>query len=608
MPDALDRELNSFTRQDYTPGAAPRGATSNSILQAQRRPGAAALPALVWEPGLPPQPRAARNHEPPPSLSTRPTRGRRPQATLGTDWNGVGLESALRSAAVPNRLQAMSRRLDSLQQEHSDNSLLYPPPTTTTQSSERAATTTPAPPVRPSFLGLRQRPRDLDYARVEGRDGNRNLHGAAGAEAAPHSERRGRPTALPILMDPDGPHAAQNTRLSQAGAGRRTRATVEQDFGGASFDDLLVDRRGQARTTYADTSAAGTSSTSIRVVEDLLDGANLQNQERAGERETQSGPTSYAINNSSTSTSASAGRRRGDGHMLTGANGGLGSTNPEDHDYNPYLDQSAGADFLAVSLSRRNGHAVDRSMIQNGLYYDDNPYHNLVPVVRREDREEHSLADVAPGASSEDALPLARARALSQGGHHGGPRRGTRHRPTVDDFGGGLDDILVRRPDRLQQARDEFIEQTREAAAQRGSHLEVGSSSTTGSGGTADPQISEEFGGSLGDILPRRAPKKPARNKSASAANRHRKEKIRSLLLQKTNPCVGEDCAFCLAEFEVRQQVQVLPCNHVFHTGCWKKHCVHSASKISARTETGTMCAEIRCPLCRTDVSHLVST
>lgn len=77
-----------------------------------------------------------------------------------------------------------------------------------------------------------------------------------------------------------------------------------------------------------------------------------------------------------------------------------------------------------------------------------------------------------------------------------------------------------------------------------------------------------------------------------------RKEKIKALTLRRTHKQIGDDCAFCLAVFELRQNVHELPCGHCFHAGCWRKHVSHSRKIDGA--------APVKCPLCRVDVGHLL--
>ncbi|CAD7955589.1 unnamed protein product [Amoebophrya sp. A120] len=177
--------------------------------------------------------------------------------------------------------------------------------------------------------------------------------------------------------------------------------------------------------------------------------------------------------------------------------------------------------------------------------------------------------------------------------------RGYRERATVEDFGGGLDDILVPRLGRLAEDRRRAIEES--------SNLGLTNQTNYGGGGQQAARAradraatNDDFGGDLSAILPQRA--KRQRSKSMDGAGgtyqSKIKKRIRNVTLNKTNTNIGEDCAFCLMEFEPRQNVQMLPCKHLFHSGCWRKHCVHSLKQREP---------VVKCPLCRTDVTELVN-
>ncbi|CAD7927163.1 unnamed protein product [Amoebophrya sp. A25] len=418
--------------------------------------------------------------------------------------------------------------------------------------------------------------------------------------------------------------AATSVRSPPVATGRRQRGSLEEDFGGQSLDQIFARRRAdtnartryaarpvqeseqrqegidgqrQAQATFVGNAESFSSITRVRgttqpttsrtqVPEagstvDLMD-ADRRPSDFYHDPEMTIGVGQYdnhyrpsVVSNSSRRRTTRPSRH----HPNPSSISGLGSTDPQAPDYNPYLALSG-----VVDSSLPGGVAVIDVML-GGTVNDYDVSRNYI---------EHN-ADV-----DESHLHL-----NESGRHQRGrpqPARGFRQRATVDDFGGALDDILVQPSGssrRLGASRlgSSDANETDEYNAESG-----------GAGGSAVVQnmqasraTNEDFGGSLEDILPRRV-KKP-RSKSASTAGAGAKkkvDKIRSVILRKTNrDLLGEDCAFCLGEFEALQNVQILPCSHVFHTACWRKHCIHSLKQAK-------MDPSVRCPLCRGDVTHLV--
>lgn len=166
-------------------------------------------------------------------------------------------------------------------------------------------------------------------------------------------------------------------------------------------------------------------------------------------------------------------------------------------------------------------------------------------------------------------------------------------------FAGGLGDIL---PPRQAQRRLQHPDSANDDNLNSYDNVYSGGSNSTGNNSNSNSNqqvnsINSEFQGGLGDILPKKAPPKRAKSQ---VPTKQAAQKIRTITLRKGNKNLGDDCAFCLAEFQVHQKTECLPCNHCFHSHCWRKHVTFSR-------KGGTMehPKAVKCPLCRSDVSHL---